>query len=216
MKFTIGQFAVVTSSIDETCAAEWIGKTVTIESLNTNGETGNTEENPLYVCKDENGQTESFWGEELKEETFDIHFHDDNNSNSKGFEESLQYCLDYIKHWNGTNESYFASYKGGTVQVVSNATGDVAHEEGIPSGNTTTVYVVSAPSENHFFEIKEDAQRDYTEGRNAMTDINENPNDIEVWVIQVPVEESENEEFCEKMFQSGHCEDVTEQFEIEE
>jgi len=102
MKFTIGQFATVTSSIDETCAAEWIGKTVTIESLNTNGETGNTEENPLYVCKDENGQTESFWSEELTPATFYTFFNQDgpyhSGHNTTSLEQAKNQFIDLFHH----------------------------------------------------------------------------------------------------------------------
>jgi hypothetical protein len=55
--------------------------------------------------------------------TFDVVFHDENNSNSKGFAASQEYCIDYITRYNGTNESYFQDYKGGYVQVVCNETG---------------------------------------------------------------------------------------------
>jgi len=54
--------------------------------------------------------------------TFDVVFHDDNNSNSKGFEATEQYCIDYILRNNGTDESYFADYKGGIAEVVCNET----------------------------------------------------------------------------------------------
>lgn len=37
--------------------------------------------------------------------------------------------FDYVKLYNGTNESYFADYKCGVVQVVCNETGDVVYEE---------------------------------------------------------------------------------------
>jgi hypothetical protein len=57
--------------------------------------------------------------------SYDVVFHDNDSSNAKGFEESLQYCKNYIKNYNGTNESYFKDYKGGFVQIVNNATGEV-------------------------------------------------------------------------------------------
>ena len=44
--------------------------------------------------------------------TYDVYFDDDTNSNNKVFAETLDYCVDYIKRWNGTTESYFADYKG--------------------------------------------------------------------------------------------------------
>ncbi len=56
--------------------------------------------------------------------TYDVTFNDENDSDSKGFEATEKYCMDYIESWNGTNESYFADYKGGIVSVVCNETGD--------------------------------------------------------------------------------------------
>ena len=49
--------------------------------------------------------------------TYDVHFDDENNSNCKGWAISLAECKDYIDAYNGTNESYFADYKGGTVSI---------------------------------------------------------------------------------------------------
>ena len=63
--------------------------------------------------------------------TYDVHFNDSNDSNSKGFKLSIDECKDYINSNNGTNDSYFADYKGGTVSVVCNETGDVVYEENI-------------------------------------------------------------------------------------
>ena len=63
--------------------------------------------------------------------TFDVVFNDDCDSNSKGFSESYEYCLDYIKTYNGTNESYFADYKGGTVSIVNNDTEEYVYSENI-------------------------------------------------------------------------------------
>lgn len=48
---------------------------------------------------------------------FDVFFNDSENSNSLGFRESFDYCLNYIKTYNGSNHSYFADYKGGTVSI---------------------------------------------------------------------------------------------------
>jgi len=61
--------------------------------------------------------------------TYNVVFNDDNNSNDKGFEQTLEYCKNYIQSFNGTNHSYFEDYKGGIVQVVCNETGDVVYEE---------------------------------------------------------------------------------------
>lgn len=63
--------------------------------------------------------------------TYDIVFNDDDNSNSKGLEESLEYCKKYIQTYNGTSYSYFADYKGGTVSVVCNENGETVYQETI-------------------------------------------------------------------------------------
>lgn len=62
---------------------------------------------------------------------FDVVFNDDCDSNCEGFNESYEYCLDYIKIYNGTNESYFADYKGGTVSIVNNDTEEYVYNETI-------------------------------------------------------------------------------------
>ena len=61
--------------------------------------------------------------------TYDVHFNDENDSNNKGFNDSLESCKDYIKMYNGTDESYFGCYKGGTVSIVCNETGETIYEE---------------------------------------------------------------------------------------
>ena len=61
--------------------------------------------------------------------TYDVYFNDDCDSNNKGFNETLEYCKDYIRYNNGTNESYFADYKGGIVSIVCNETGETIYEE---------------------------------------------------------------------------------------
>ena len=60
--------------------------------------------------------------------TYDVHFNDSNDSDSKGFKSTLDYCMDYINTWNGSNESYFSDYKSGTVSVVCNETGETIFE----------------------------------------------------------------------------------------
>ncbi len=55
-------------------------------------------------------------------ETYDIYFNDESTSNNKGWHASLDECKEYIKTYNGTNESYFADYKGGVVTIVCNET----------------------------------------------------------------------------------------------
>ena len=63
--------------------------------------------------------------------TYDVIFNDNENSNNKGFAQTLEYCKNYINTYNGTNESYFADYKGGIVQVVCNETEQIVYEEEI-------------------------------------------------------------------------------------
>ena len=60
--------------------------------------------------------------------TYNVVFNDDTNSNDKGFAESLETCKSYIQHFNGTDHSYFKDYKGGTVSVVCNETGETVFE----------------------------------------------------------------------------------------
>lgn len=68
-------------------------------------------------------------GEIEKEKTYDVVFSDDTSDNNKGFKESLQYCKDYIESNNGTNNSYFEDYKGGTVWIKDNDTEEMVYSE---------------------------------------------------------------------------------------
>lgn len=61
------------------------------------------------------------YGQET-EETFDVIFDNDQNSNSKGWKQSFQFCMDYIDQ--APSGSYFEDYKGGWVSIVSNTTGE--------------------------------------------------------------------------------------------
>lgn len=63
--------------------------------------------------------------------TYDIHFNDATDGNSEGFSLSYEEALDYIEMYNGTNDGYFADYKGGTVSIVCNETGETVFEEKI-------------------------------------------------------------------------------------
>lgn len=56
--------------------------------------------------------------------TYDVVFNNQENSDSKGFAESIEFCREYIDTFNGSNESYFADYKGGTASIVCNETGE--------------------------------------------------------------------------------------------
>lgn len=62
-------------------------------------------------------------------ETYDVHFNDNYESNSKGFDMTFEDAKNYIKSNNGTNNSYFAEYKGGTVSVVCNQNSKTVYEE---------------------------------------------------------------------------------------
>lgn len=61
--------------------------------------------------------------------TYDVMFHDSYNSSSKGFSLSIEDCKKYIELNNGSNDSYFADYKGGIVSVVCNETGEEVYSE---------------------------------------------------------------------------------------
>ena len=63
--------------------------------------------------------------------TFNIHFDNDNDSNDKGLRESLEYCMFYIATYNGSNTSYFEDYKGGTVSIVCNETGESVYHTAV-------------------------------------------------------------------------------------
>ena len=61
--------------------------------------------------------------------TYDVVFNDDCHSNSKGWKETLDYCIDYIKSNNGTDNYYFADYKGGVVSIVCNETDETVFDK---------------------------------------------------------------------------------------
>ena len=65
--------------------------------------------------------------------TFDVHFDNEDYSSSKGWAATYKECLDYIRTYNGTDESYFADYKGGVVSISCNEseTGAPLYEERI-------------------------------------------------------------------------------------
>ena len=61
--------------------------------------------------------------------TYDVHFNDEYDSNSKGMNATIEECRNYIDIYNGTSESYFEDYKGGIVSIVCNETGETVYEE---------------------------------------------------------------------------------------
>lgn len=64
----------------------------------------------------------------VDEKTYDVHFNDETSSNNKGFSDSIDYCQNYIDSNNGSSESYFENYKGGTVSIICNETGETVFE----------------------------------------------------------------------------------------
>lgn len=69
---------------------------------------------------------------EVEGRTYDIIFHDEKDSNSKGFAESYEYCKSYIETGVRTMEGYFGDYAGGRVSIVCNETGEEVFDEDIP------------------------------------------------------------------------------------
>lgn len=63
--------------------------------------------------------------------TYTVIFNDDTDSSSKGWTQTLAYCKDYIRAYNGSDESYFADYKGGLVSILCNETGEEVYSERI-------------------------------------------------------------------------------------
>ena len=59
----------------------------------------------------------------ISTKTYDVVFNDDQQSNSKGFRYSLKEAKSYVKTYNGSNESYFKSYRGGIVAIKCNEDG---------------------------------------------------------------------------------------------
>lgn len=84
-----------------------------------------------YVIFNEDDEDELDEYLDANKKTYDVEFNDDASTNSKGWHESFDYCKDYIDANNGTNESYFADYKGGVVSIVCNETGEYVYEEDV-------------------------------------------------------------------------------------
>lgn len=65
-----------------------------------------------------------------KKYTYDVCFDDEYNGNSKNFTNaSFDKCMLYINTFNGSDESYFKDYKGGTVSIVCNETEETVYSE---------------------------------------------------------------------------------------
>jgi hypothetical protein len=75
-----------------------------------------------YHWFDEDGKESAIITLDLR--TYDVVFNDDESSNSKGMEATIEECREYIRENNGTSWSYFGDYKGGCVSIVCNETGE--------------------------------------------------------------------------------------------
>ena len=64
----------------------------------------------------------------ISKNTYDVVFNDDEQSDSKGFRYSLKEAKSYVKTYNGSCESYFKSYRGGTVAIKCNEDGIMVFE----------------------------------------------------------------------------------------
>ena len=67
--------------------------------------------------------------ESLGKKIYDVYFNDDNNTNNEGWLETYGACKNYINTANGTNEGYFADYKGGTVSIYNTETEEDVYME---------------------------------------------------------------------------------------
>ena len=67
--------------------------------------------------------------ESIGKRVYDVYFNDDDNTNNEGWLETYGACKNYINTTNGTNESYFADYKGGTVSIYNEETEEDVYME---------------------------------------------------------------------------------------
>lgn len=109
----------------------WADETISNGYANydlTKDEAENLKKEFEVYAKKHNLNWAAFRVEELKF-TYDVCFDDDTDSNSKGWEQTYDYCLSYIRMYNGTNESYFKDYKGGVVSIYCNETEEEVYQE---------------------------------------------------------------------------------------
>jgi hypothetical protein len=109
----------------------WADETISNEYANydlTKDEAENLKKEFEDYAKKHNLDWAAFEVEELPF-TYDVCFDDDTDSNSKGWEQTYDYCLSYIRMYNGTNESYFKDYKGGVVSIYCNETDEDVYQE---------------------------------------------------------------------------------------
>lgn len=63
--------------------------------------------------------------------TYDVVFNDEENSNSKGFNENQEYCINWIECNRSDKSTYFGDYANGTVSIICNETGEEVYSEDI-------------------------------------------------------------------------------------
>ena len=107
--------------------------TPNFEELEAAGIVMTCDENMNYVISDEDydrmeDEFPAAFGD-CYELTYDVVFHDETSDNNKGWSETYEYCKNYIEQYNGTGESYFADYKGGTVAIFCNETEEEVYYE---------------------------------------------------------------------------------------
>lgn len=66
---------------------------------------------------------------ENNNKTYDIHFNDSNDSNNEGFSYTIEECMLWIESNRNDSSTYFGDYKGGTVSIVCNETGEEVYSE---------------------------------------------------------------------------------------
>ena len=75
----------------------------------------------------------------MRNETFDVIFNDDTDSNNVGVHGTVEDCESYINTGNGDKSSYFGDYEGGTVSIVSDLTGITVEEWRIKDGKCENI-----------------------------------------------------------------------------
>jgi hypothetical protein len=63
--------------------------------------------------------------------TYDVIFNDDCDSNSKGIHGTIDECMDWIRFNRNDTSTYFGDYKGGTVSITCDQTGEEIYQENI-------------------------------------------------------------------------------------
>lgn len=86
------------------------------------------EDGEIY-CMALHGTKKDFIDQVYNYFTYDVVFNDLDDSNSKGFIDSFQDCKDWIINNRGTG--YFQDYKGGTVSIICNQTGETVYTKDI-------------------------------------------------------------------------------------